>query len=467
MSTTWLCFALLVTNGGSIPIAEWLESVNPDLSKYAEQLAEYGFTNSALLAASDLADIESDLKELKVKSAHRRLILKGLKGTCAENPSGGGWDPSHDPILDEGMDRCNIERVPEADMTYKRFNAEYWWKHPVIILRDNPNTKAVAATTKEALLRDRGNRKIGITTLESYPFRGEKRTTVRDLLLNTFEQPMDASGEFASDNSALAADIRFSFRDDLGIGALYKDMPLVKKVLKKNRGLQTKYQLAMSPGKDIGLGFHCHSDVFAETLHGTRRWFLASGNSTPPGGFNPRRTSASWIHETYITLGDDVAAREGLYECILRPSELLYVPSGWFHSTVGLGQAVGLSRFTIGSVEEPYFYMRQLYSGANECSNVWYQPGDVRSCKDCVQLASQFIEENPNGFLQYNARALCRMVLLRRKNKRPSKKQRKKAVAEKIMPDLEKCIELNPHYAPCHTWMGRAHKVSGRSRCSK
>jgi hypothetical protein len=377
------CLVVFIVNasGDSIPIAEWLKSVNPDLVKYADQFAEYGFTDSALLAASDLADIESDLKELKVKAPHRRLILKGLKACAAPESGGGGeWDPSHDPILDHGRDRCNIERVPEADMTYKRFNADYWWKHPVIILRDDPNKKAVAATTKEALLRERGNRKIGITSLESYAFRGEKQTTVRDLLLNTFEQPTDASGEFASNKSALAADIRFSFKNDLGIGGLYREMPLVKQLLNKKR-VTGQYQLAMSPGKDVGLGFHCHSDAFAETLHGTRRWFLANGNSTPPGGFNPRRTSASWIHETYSTLGDDAAAREGLYECILRPSELLYVPSGWFHSTVGLGQAVGLSRFTIGAEEEPYAYMRNLYSAANACTHGWYQPADIGPCK--------------------------------------------------------------------------------------
>ena len=53
-------------------------------------------------------------------------------------------------------------------MTLDRFVRDYWWKKPVILLRNQANLKARRATLKENMLRERGDMKIEITTLEAY-----------------------------------------------------------------------------------------------------------------------------------------------------------------------------------------------------------------------------------------------------------------------------------------------------------
>ena len=49
--------------------------------------------------------------------------------------------------------------------------------------------------------------------------------------------------------------------------------------------LDPSFQLAIA-GSGTGLAFHWHADVFAETLHGERRWFLFPPHVSPE--FNPR-----------------------------------------------------------------------------------------------------------------------------------------------------------------------------------
>lgn len=71
------------------PIGDWLANINPTLRKYASTLSDYGFTDSALLLAQEASDIESDLKELKVKKPHRRLIINACNADPAKDSSGG------------------------------------------------------------------------------------------------------------------------------------------------------------------------------------------------------------------------------------------------------------------------------------------------------------------------------------------------------------------------------------------
>ena len=81
--------------------------------------------------------------------------------------------------------------------------------------------------------------KIEITTLEAYAFRGGKATTVRDLLLNEIDQPMSgATDEF------LAAEVRFSFKSDLGIGALYEESPIIADLIRRQPKLRQGFQVS-------------------------------------------------------------------------------------------------------------------------------------------------------------------------------------------------------------------------------
>ncbi len=68
----------------------------------------------------------------------------------------------------------------------------------------------------------------------------------------------------------------------------------------------------------VGVPFHTHGAVFAEVLHGLKRWFVTEPKIKP--SFHPNETSYLWLNTTYPqavrVLGDD------LYECTLGPGEV-------------------------------------------------------------------------------------------------------------------------------------------------
>ena len=90
-------------------------------------------------------------------------------------------------------------------------------------------------------------------------------------------------------------------------------------------------------GEGTGAGFHQHEQSLAEVFHGAKRWFLVPPSATPPRWLNLDHTSLQWYRRVYPTLD---AAAEGLLECVVRPGEILFVPRGWYHSTLNLGECV-------------------------------------------------------------------------------------------------------------------------------
>ena len=57
-------------------IESWLSSIAHEFCAYSEALKSLGYTSTAVLAESDLEDIEADIAELNMPRAHRRVLLK-------------------------------------------------------------------------------------------------------------------------------------------------------------------------------------------------------------------------------------------------------------------------------------------------------------------------------------------------------------------------------------------------------
>ncbi len=87
--------------------------------------------------------------------------------------------------------------------------------------------------------------------------------------------------------------------------------------------------------------FHTHGAVFAEVLHGAKRWFL-----TPPGRkplFSPDETSLRWLHARKHA-GAALAPPPD-FDCTLYPGEVLFIDAQWWHSTLNIGDTVFISTF--------------------------------------------------------------------------------------------------------------------------
>lgn len=92
-------------------------------------------------------------------------------------------------------------------------------------------------------------------------------------------------------------------------------------------------------GTGSGVPFHTHGAVFAEVLHGQKRWFLYPPG--PPPTFDPSRTTLYWLKHVYPGLPEDKKP----VECVLRPGEIIYLPSHWWHATLNIGDTVFMSTF--------------------------------------------------------------------------------------------------------------------------
>ena len=79
--------------------------------------------------------------------------------------------------------------------------------------------------------------------------------------------------------------------------------------------------------------------VIVRTRRVVQRWFLYPPAATP--NFSPVATSLSWVYDVYPQLPPS----EMPMECVLGPGEVLYLPHGWWHATLNLGESVFISVF--------------------------------------------------------------------------------------------------------------------------
>ena len=57
--------------------------------------------------------------------------------------------------------------------------------------------------------------------------------------------------------------------------------------------------------------------------------------------YNPSLPPLSWFRTMYSSM--DPAVREGMYECVQGPNEVLYVPEGFLHATLNIGDTVAIA----------------------------------------------------------------------------------------------------------------------------
>ena len=83
-------------------------------------------------------------------------------------------------------------------------------------------------------------------------------------------------------------------------------------------------------------------DAWNQLLIGQKRWSLYPGN---PGGipaaagYNPSLPHLTWLRRVLPTL----AADSRPLECNQQAGDILYVPSGWHHATINVGDTAGIA----------------------------------------------------------------------------------------------------------------------------
>jgi len=121
--------------------------------------------------------------------------------------------------------------------------------------------------------------------------------------------------------------------------------------------------LSLGPSR-TGLPLHSHGKTWIALIHGSKRWLAyPPGHNAPPAlqqRFNPLKPVHAWLEEIYPELaGLPVAPVDGVsssasagsgsgpvytrpVECLQRPGDIVYLPAGWVHMTVNVGEAIGI-----------------------------------------------------------------------------------------------------------------------------
>jgi hypothetical protein len=355
-------------------------------------------------------------------------------------------------------DVCTIDVATESSLSVQRFEDEYWEQKPLVIIRDMTTTNSAArqAASADALrsLAEASSTTITVASPSSYPFANRRRR--------------NASQFFAALPSAVHAmwahNATFHFEEEgvltESVRALYQPVGVVRALTAQ--GWRRYHQLAVG-GLGAGISFHHHGAVTSETLHGRRRWLLYPPDRSP--AFNARATSASWMHDVYPRR----TPSDGLLECTLGPGASLYMPAMWFHSTVGLDNFA--SAMSV-------FYRHQPHVPPPTPAATPIDPASARAtspthhalAKDsdtfdawmssvghhytrrewelCARAAKEFLRGYPLSFLGWSYLGVCQLK---------AKRARTAIVA------LQRCIERNPLFSPCHTWLGRAVDATERN----
>ena len=91
-----------------------------------------------------------------------------------------------------------------------------------------------------------------------------------------------------------------------------------------------------------GIEWHMHADGWNGLACGHKRWFLLPPTSIPPRYPRPLETRGgmlNWFRRFY----HDFSQLEGAREIVQRPGDVLYVPEGWYHATINIGETLGVS----------------------------------------------------------------------------------------------------------------------------
>lgn len=242
----------------------------------------------------------------------------------------GGWrgDASPEELL-VNLNAGLCDFAVEEELSTEAFEAKYRGKEPVLV---RGAFTARDPWTKAALRARPGSAQYGAGSDVVYAGGGSTNHATLRSLVDKVETG-DPDDVFAFDTTALdAADVQQpSFLDKFGAEA----WPI----------------LSLGPSRS-GLPMHAHGETWLGLAHGAKRYFAA-----PPGGgidpdvrkeIHPLASARQW-YEAVI-----VERNQSMLSCLQRASDVVYLPAGWKHATLNVGDAVAVGRQDAYRAEERY-----------------------------------------------------------------------------------------------------------------
>ncbi|XP_052076487.1 uncharacterized protein LOC127714471 [Mytilus californianus] len=248
-----------------------------------------------------------------------------------EEVSSTGWREADQRVIAKyDSTICNIEKRKIEELSSEEFEKVYRYKKPVIVTFPNGANDWADADkwTVSNLKREYGDFRI---------YSGNAREIVR----------RGGNGEVGSSFSDFV-DKLIQEEDETGEPLyvfdrnFYNSSTLPKtlkppNIFKIQNGVDDS--IFFLGASRSGVSFHKHADSWNGVLYGRKRWFLYPIDHTPPGGVFTGYTMLEWFDMIYPKIKAEV---DKPIECVQRAGEILYLPEGFYHGTINIGDTVAI-----------------------------------------------------------------------------------------------------------------------------
>lgn len=254
---------------------------------------------------------------------------------AAADPHAAQLSPAGDaaslaPFPPLALSHCTIPRHP-GTLTLAAFRADYKGRGPVIFTPSASGDAARAALSREALLAAYGHLPVTLASANSNSYAKRASTLAAYLAEHLAPVPAHAAAdrlwylfgdtlatpEWAPLHAAFALPLDAAADDPVvawGIGGLHSGVP-----------------------------FHRHGAVYAESVLGAKRWWLAPPGAAP--AFDGNATQLSYA----LARGQAGGEASGVLACTVAQGEAIYIPAQWWHATLNLN---AYTAFTSAFVRE-------------------------------------------------------------------------------------------------------------------
>lgn len=239
------------------------------------------------------------------------------------------WLPAADraTITPEGG-RCEIERVEASQLTPEKFKQDYLEQRPVIIRGATAHTLFSRMTEKRVMLYCFGDFDVTLSTANKNSYDKYEASLRHYVSKMIGPQTLNASG----------AATKYFFGDNRH----NEWQALFQHYAAPSQYIWSHVSLSFGiGGSGSGVPFHTHGAVFADVMHGEKRWFLQAPGPEPR--FDPDESSLRWMALVLPTYSNSERAQ--IMDCVVSQGEFMYIPSHWHHATLNIGETVFMSAF--------------------------------------------------------------------------------------------------------------------------
>lgn len=276
------------------------------------------------------------------------------KGTGKKMPEDAGWDQTKTVHSDggggeksgRGAHVCDFDVV--GNLSLVDFRAKYMGQRPVVVDGVADDWPATSEWTRSALKERYGHVHINTGTSYEHGTESGGYPTGRLASLGELLDQM-ANGDRQADAGAEAL---YGFDGDLFFNNTpelmndYSDPGYMAELAASGHSRYRNFFVLGAAG--TGLVMHRHWEAWNTVIHGKKHWYLYPPSAVPPLQFPVVVSIQEWLAQIYpeikrLALDGNVDVSLPL-ECTQHAGQLIYIPEGWYHSTVNLVETIGVAR---------------------------------------------------------------------------------------------------------------------------